>query len=185
MKHKSKFDASWDKGHDRAKDHKLDIDLDLKLSDFIRSKNIPVELAMNESRIRQEIFDIVTQTIVPNIVLNAGHKGNMPAGKLETKWENEHESDWEAVETEIAGDMLEFQTKMRILMNLTSDRSVDAMQALMGGKAGLASLVTDHVIDALKSKYMGTKKIRTHTKTRTVNGVVHREIKSESDFNRN
>ncbi len=172
MENKYKYNVKWDKGHEKATDHKLNIDLDLALSNFIGSKNVAAELVRNEGKIRREIFELIVENLVPTIVSGTGHDGSMPMGELRTKSKSNHESEWKIEEPKIEGESIVFRNRMKIVMNIQTDRPVDAIQALQNSDHGLANIVTNDVIFSLKQRYLGVVHDKTHTKSQDRNDMV-------------
>ena len=148
-----------------ANKHEIKLDLDLAVSNFIKTKNVAVELTTRETDFRREIHEIVVAQIIPEIVTQTGINGEPPEGRTKTKWNIDYKSSREIEEPKKRDESLIVRSKLKMVLQLTSDRPVNAMQALYGARAGVAASIADDIIAGLKFKYLGIKSTKTHTKS--------------------
>jgi hypothetical protein len=163
------FDAEWDKpGVDT--NHKLDLQLDLTLSRLLEGRDLATELRLNEGSVRREIQKMAIEDLIPSIIRSSGKIGHLPEGTSRVKTNIDTNSKWKTSESNEARSSLTYRSKMQIVLDMNTDRAMNAMQALNLSKPNLAANITDTVIADLKSKYFGTEKTQTRSETRTANG---------------
>jgi len=184
MKYKFSSDMGWQNG--LANQHSIELDLDLSLTDFLKSKkNIAAELATSEVTLRKEIFQLAVGQIVPKILEGTDLDWRLPSGKLNSKFHSDSHGEWQI------GDPTEqtsvvIRDQMRIVLDVETDQPVNAMQALYASRDGLAGAITNTIIDALKCKYLGTTESDTHTSSQlSGDQVVDLEMRSKTDFQGN
>ncbi len=184
-----KWDCEYTVGSDKkgvAKDHSLGISLDLSLADFVKSRNVAVELATNEGEIRRQLYELVIERIVPSIIDDSSEPGVLPEGRTSTKSRYSTKSEWQIIEPKIKHQTLGIRSKMAILLNIHADRPLTSMQALNASSAALASAVTDDIVFSLKQKYLGATEHSTESDIRLSNGkVADARATSRSDSTRN
>ncbi len=184
MEHKYNFHSEWENG--TKKDHRLEVDIDLTLSNIFHGKDIVTELVTNESAVRREITEIVVHQLIPHMIENSGLIGHAPEGKTHYKSHSDTHSQWKIDEPPKDQGSLSIRSKMQILLEIKSDRAVNAMQALNGNPGALASAITDDIIFSLKQKYLGIKKHKTSSQMRTSDGkVMHYDAQMQTDHQAN
>lgn len=156
-------DARWPNaiGHT----HDIELNLDLAVSDFIKSKNVAVELTLREQKFRREIHQLVVAQVVPKIIADAGINGDLPEGHLTTNWDIDSESSRSVEKPQQPNESLTVRSKLHMVLSLTSSRPVNAMQALYNSRAGIAASIADDIMAALKFTYLGVTSTKTDTKS--------------------
>ena len=153
MKYKFGSEIGWQNGV-RA-NHTIKLDLDLTLSDFLRTRNIAEELALREREIRKEIFQVVLETILLKITEGTGVPWEIPGNDFKTDTRVQRSGSAAIHHPLIQGESLSIRDQLRLVIKLNSDKPLNAMQALRSGNQTVAMSITDDIIFHLKMKYLG------------------------------
>jgi|GEM_PF-5786891 len=153
MQHEYRFEIEYRKG--LANQQTIKIDLDLTLRNFLESKErIEVELALRETEIRKEIFQLVIGQIVPPMLKATDMDWQLPAGRFQSQCQSSTHSKWHIAD-ETENTLTAIRNQMEVVLEIEVDKPVNAMQALYTSRAELASAVTCNIIDSLKKRYLG------------------------------
>ena len=151
------------------KDHRVEIDLDLMVDDFLKGKNLPYELTMNETQIRRQLFDIVLN----RVLFKGVQKNGVPYGiKGKYKWKahSEIENDWTITESKVPDESVKIKNRVKVVCDISVDRPVNAMQAVRAANHAIANVVSDNIIAALKNRFLSISSSDTTTKTQVKDG---------------
>lgn|SRR3989338_2170002 len=169
-----------------GKKHSLSLDLDVAASDFIKSRDVVLELTIREEEFKKEIHQLVIAQIIPQIIADSGVDGKLPEGNFKTEWNINSSSDRSVDKPIQIGESVTVRSKLNLILNLKSDRSVNAMQALNNARAGVAGTLADDIISALKFTYLGITSTDTDTQSHTSgDAIIDFSTKSKSDFRGN
>lgn len=166
--------------------HSVNLDLDLAVSNFIRTKNVAVELATREQEFRKELHELIAAEIIPQIIAQTGITDVLPDGPLFTQCNVHTESCRNVEEPQRLNESLTVRSKLHMVLNLASNRPVHAMQALYNSRGGVADNIADDIIGALKYTYLGITSSKTQTNFRfSGNEVTEFNARAKTDFQGN
>ena len=160
MQFDSNMNFSWGKDTP-TKDH-VEVDLDLQLSDIFKTRDIAGELLHNREQVRKEIFGIAADLLKKGIV-DQGQLIQVPDG-TSTETRTHAKAKHEFLESS-AG--LAMNNRMKIIANMSSDRSLNPLSAMHNATGVIAASITDTVMQGLVDKYLGETTTRTHTSSKT------------------
>jgi hypothetical protein len=186
MEYQAKSRLRWSNGEHT--DHKIDLDLDLLVSDILKSStNIEARLQANEQGIREEIFQLVLAKILPRIIADTGVDSRQPEGNMSTKGHSSTESQAEVGKPTKKETSLYIRDRIHMVLDLTTDRPVNAIQALYANRGGVASEISNEVMKMLKRSVLKTHDEETETSwsisDNQLKSLDHRAKKSSSERN--
>ncbi|MBU0727508.1 hypothetical protein KKA95_02380, partial [Patescibacteria group bacterium] len=130
----------------------VELELDLTLSDFMRSAEAVDILRNNREILRKTIFDLIVTQIVPKIIADTGQPSTVP-DELNTDSVINSENKWSLSESPTE-DIIS-SNRMKIQISLSSDRSVNPITALNTARGNLAANITDGIVNNLAYRYLG------------------------------
>jgi hypothetical protein len=152
MRYEYDADLHWSKGISNS--HKIDLAIGLQLAEFLTGKNIATELAMNQSNIRYEIKRVVVEEILPKMLSDIA--ASPVDGELKSSVHSTIKGNARTREIRTPqGIDLQVRDRMSITMNITTDRQVTALQALVGSNLIVAEAITNDIMMHLKHQYFG------------------------------
>ncbi|MBI2635854.1 hypothetical protein HYW84_00825 [Candidatus Peregrinibacteria bacterium] len=150
MRYKYDANLQWREGI--SNNHTIDLRIKMQLVEFLTGKNIAAALAMNQSNIRREIKRVLVEEILPEIFKNIG------ASPVELKYNLSSKIEGSAMAGESRtpqGIDVQIRDQTRLIMEITTDRQVTALQALAGISLNVADGITSHIMAHLMHKYLG------------------------------
>jgi hypothetical protein len=138
----------------------VDIDLDLTINEFLQGKDVAVELQNNREGIRQEIFDFVVTRILPGIIAGTGQPTTVP-GTL--RWNTKINDSSSCIIFENPANGIVANSRMRIKMNISTDRPVNPIAALNAARGSLADAIANNIVFSLANQYLGETASETET----------------------
>jgi hypothetical protein len=163
------------------RDHNIEMDFDLSIEDFLRGKNLPLQLAQNERELRMQLFDIVLNQILPKAIKDTGLPSQIE-GKWHSKSDAQIDNDWAISESTIPSESVRMRNKMKIVLDITVDKPSNAMQAIQAANQTVAAQVTDNIMNALKHRFLKQSSSTTETRTAEKNGkLIQFDVNSSGD----
>lgn len=162
MRYESDANIKWQKG-DR-KEHRIEIDLDLTVDDFLEGHSIPRAITDNETELRKQLFNVVLNHVLKDAVIDSGVPWQIP-GQWHAESSTHIDNKWTISDPKIAQESVAIQNRMKVFLDVKVDRSVNAMQAIRAANHSIAVSVTDSVMDALKNRYLAITSTKTETDT--------------------
>jgi len=144
-----KAEAEWSAGIDTQ--HSLELNLDVDVGGFLMGKTnnqVIVEISLHEKVVRQKIFQIFAENVVPYIFES---HDIFVEGILNSDVDTEWKSAWKIDNDE----GIVVRNKVHILLAIQTDRPVTSPQAAYANRGGLASTLTHVVMCALKKNFLG------------------------------
>ncbi len=162
MNYEFTSDMEWPKGVNTS--HTINIDLDITVSNVLRSaRNIKVRLITREQEVRKEIFTLVVGEIIPKIINETGLDATHPEGKMSVNAKSKIESRAQVGIPTREDTFLFVRDQEKIVLEITADRPVNAMQAMYANRGGLATDITNHLVKILKRAVLKTRDEKTET----------------------
>jgi hypothetical protein len=174
----------WDKRQDT--NHKIELDLDVALTDFLHSKNIAAELTMKEKEIRKEIFLVVLNQILKKIVEDTGVSYDFE-GQVHAKHHVDTHGHASFEKPKVEGETFVIRDRLKMVMNIETNRPLNAMQAIRASNHGIATAITDDILHHLKRKFLGITKSSTTTESEIdeTGKLKQFDVNDKTDFTRN
>jgi len=141
------------------------------LPDVLKGKDLAVELALNESRLRRDIFETAVTEIIPKIIEDTGVDCEFPPDETHATSDARWDNNWDIHETPtVEGKSATIRSKARVVLTINTDRPLSGLQALKRDMGDLATVITNYVILSLKEKYLGVTESTTSSADTIVDG---------------
>ena len=186
MNYKFSSRMGWSNG--KNTDHQIDLDLDLLVSDILQSnRNLETRLITSEQTIREEVFKLVAEEIVPKIIKDTGVDATQPEGHVKVKANSKiYNQATVAIPTQ-QDTSLYIRDRMHVALHISTDRPLTAVQALAANKNGLAANITTEVMRLIKNAVLNVHEEETEHSSVMINNkaesITHKVKKSSSDRN--
>lgn len=149
MKHEFRYKVNWPNGE--ANDHTINLDLDVTISDILRSnRNIKERLIADEQGIRAEIFRMVAEEIVPQIIEGTLVDTNQPIEHIKSSSKYKMHNESEVGVPTRSDTSLFIRNRMRMVLDINTNHPVNAIQALHASRGGVAAEITTSIMRHLK-----------------------------------
>lgn len=162
MEYQYSSDMRWTNGV--GEKHSIELDLDLAVVEILKSnKNIALRLKADEQRIREEVFTLVTEQILPKIIEDTGIDSRQPDGHMSIHAHSKIHSQAEIGIPTRQNTSLYIRDRMRMVFDITTSRAVNAIQALYANRGGVASDIANEIVKLLKKAVLNVHDRETHT----------------------
>jgi hypothetical protein len=131
---------------------KINLDLTLGIQQALPSPDVAWEIARRGEAIRQELFRIVAEEVVPSI---AGSMGMATALPADWRVRGSYATEGYRAMPAVKDGVLRTHNDLLMTVNLTGDGPLNPAQLLLADRAGFAAHVADHVLFTLKQDYLG------------------------------
>ena len=184
MRLETSSDLHWQ--NQEGTQHQLRCDMDLRFGEIFTSENPARELETRSSQVRDHVFRLFLETHMPQMLADTGIAPEVE-GSLRTQVNTHWQSNWAIHEGERPGINAELGSALKMDVAIATDRPVHAIQALAANRAAVADAVAEHVMGALKHRYLGIASTQSETESRVRGDEVEeyrvREILPETATN--
>lgn len=142
-------DMKWTDGEGEI--HTIELDLDLTIAEILASNiDIASRLMIGEKGIREEIFRLVTEQILPKIIEDADLNFQQPEGHMHVDAHSKIHSQAEVGIPTRPDTSLRIRDRMRIIFDIRTSCPVNAIQAFYANRGGVASDIANEIVKLLK-----------------------------------
>jgi len=167
MRYSFDADLGWDKGVSTK--HSVQLQMGLEIGEFLRGRDITATLATNQGIIRKEVQRIVIEEILPKVFSEAGARS--VGGELNMDTHSRTKGHAKMIEHRTPeGIDVEVRDRLSIVLDITTDRPVTALEAMHGSNISLADAITNDIMMHLAHKYLGVTDHNISTNSSVRNG---------------